>query len=212
MEEEKPSNRESVSFGQALRSRAVLLLAGVAFLEYLTGYAVIFWLPTILKSQSGLPDALVGVFGAVPYVFALVAMLLNAWHSDRSHERRWHAAFPLLIAAAGLLSLIGLPSSTVMLVSSLSMTCVLLAFLPVFWAIPTEILSDSTAAIAVGMINALASAAGFAGPYAFGYLRAGTGSFVTGLAVLMFCAVAAAMLMLLVPAKHRRDSKSIAST
>ena len=34
------------------------------------------------NSQSGLPDALVGVFGAVPYVFALIAMLFNAWNSD----------------------------------------------------------------------------------------------------------------------------------
>jgi len=51
-----------------------------------------------------------------------------------------------------------------------SMICVLMAFLAAFWAIPTEILSESTAAVAVGMINALASMAGFAGPYAFGYL------------------------------------------
>jgi cyanate permease len=54
--------------------------------------------------------------------------------------------------------------------------------------------------------------AGFAGPYAFGYLHAGTGSFVTGWAVLMFCAVGAAMLMLLVSADHWRVSKSIGST
>ena len=66
-----------------------------------------------------------------------------------------------------------------------------MAFLPVFWAIPTEILSDSKAAVAVGTINALASLAGFAGPYAFGYLRAETGSFVAGFAVLMCCAIAA---------------------
>jgi len=52
-----------------------------------------------------------------------------------------------------------------------SMICVLMAFLAAFWAIPTEILSESTAAVAVGMINALASVAGFAGPYAFGYLH-----------------------------------------
>ena len=75
-----------------------------------------------------------------------------------------------------------------------------MAFLPVFWAIPTEILSDSKAAVAVGTINALASLAGFAGPYAFGYLSAETGSFVAGFVVLIFCALAAGILMLLTPA------------
>jgi sugar phosphate permease len=190
----------------------VLLLAAVAFLEYFVGYAVIFWLPSFLKTRSGLSDAQVGLLGAMPYVVALIATLFNGWHSDKSRERRWHAALPLLFAAAGLLCLVALPNSTVITVSLLSVICVLMAFLPAFWAIPTEILSASTAAVAVGMINALASLAGFAGPYAFGYLHAKTGSFVTGFVVLMCCAVAAAMLMLLIPAAaHPRVAKSIAS-
>jgi ACS family tartrate transporter-like MFS transporter len=200
LEEEKPSNRRSVRLGQALRSRTVLLLAAAAFLDYFTGYAVIFWLPTVLKRQSGFSDVQVGMFGAVPYVVALIAMLFNGWHSDRSRERRWHAAVPLFIAAGGLLCLVSLPSSTLMTVLSFSMICVFMAFLSAFWAIPTEILSESTAAVAVGMINALASVAGFAGPYAFGYLHTRTGSLVAGFAVLMFCALAAAILMLLTPA------------
>jgi MFS transporter, ACS family, tartrate transporter len=213
LEEEKPPNRQSVSLGQALRSRSVLLLAVSAFLQYFTGYSVIFWLPTVLKSQSGFSDLQVGLFGAIPYVVALIAMLFNGWHSDRSRERRWHAAVPLLIGAAGFLCLISLPSSSQMTVLWFSMICVLMAFLPTFWAIPTEILSESTAAVAVGMINALASVAGFAGPYAFGYLHTRTGSFTAGFTVLMLCAFTAAIFMLLTPATaHRRVSDSLASS
>jgi MFS transporter, ACS family, tartrate transporter len=211
LEEEKPSKRQSVALGQTLRSRPVLLLAAAAFLDYFTGYAVIFWFPTVLKSQTGFSDMRVGMLGAVPYAVALIAMLFNGWHSDRSRERRWHAAVPLFIAAAGLLCLICLPSSTLMTVISFSMICMILAFLPAFWAIPTEILSESTAAVAVGMINALASIAGFAGPYAFGYLHTQTGSLVAGFAVLMCFALAAASLMLLTPATARpRVSELIA--
>jgi len=213
LEEEKPPNRQLVSLGQALRSRTVLLLATAAFLQYFIGYSVIFWLPTVLKSQSGFSDLQVGLFGTIPYVVALIAMLFNGWHSDRSHERRWHAAVPLLIGAAGFLCLTSLPSSSQMTVLWFSMICVLMAFLPAFWAIPTEILSESTAAVAVGMINALASVAGFAGPYAFGYLHTRTGSFIAGFAVLMLCAFATAIFMLLTPAAtHRRVSESLASS
>jgi MFS transporter, ACS family, tartrate transporter len=208
LEQEKPSSRESISIGQALRSRTVLLLTTAAFLQYFIGYSVIFWLPTILQNQSGFSDLQVGLFGAVPYVVALFAMLFNGWHSDKGCERRWHAAFPLFIGAAGFLCLISLPSSNVMTVLLLSVICVPMAFLPVFWAVPTEILSDSKAAFVVGTINALASLAGFAGPYAFGYLRAETGSFVTGFAVLMSCALATGMLMLLTPAARSRGPRS----
>jgi nitrate/nitrite transporter NarK len=99
-----------------------------------------------------------------------------------------------------------------MTVAFLTLICVPMAFLPVFWAIPTEILSDSKAAVVVGTINALASLAGFAGPYAFGYLRTETGSFVAGFAVLAFCALAAGgILMLLIPAAQSRISESTAS-
>jgi ACS family tartrate transporter-like MFS transporter len=208
LEEKKPSNRQSVSLGQALGSRTVLLLAAAAFLDYFTGYAVIFWLPTVLKRQSGFSDLHVGMLGAVPYVVALIAMLFNGWHSDKSGERRWHAAVPLFISAAGLLCLVSLPSSTPMIVLLFSMICVFLAFLPPFWAIPTEILSESTAAVAVGMINALASVAGFAGPYAFGYLHTRTGSVAAGFAILTCCALSAGVLMLLTPAAARAHTKT----
>lgn len=212
LEQEKPLPRQSTSIGQALRSRTVLLLATAAFLQYFIGYSVIFWLPTILKKQSGFSDLQVGLFGAVPYVVALFAMLFNGWHSDKGRERRWHAAAPLLIAATGLLCLISLPSSNVMTVLLLSVICMAMAFLPVFWAIPTEILTGSNAAVAVGTINALASLAGFAGPYAFGYLRAETGSFVAGFFALMFCAIAAGILMLLTPAAQPRGTGMVTSS
>ena len=212
LEEEKPLSRQSISIGQALRSRSVVLLASAAFLQYFIGYSVIFWLPTILNNQSGLSDAQVGLLGAVPYVVALFAMLFIGWHSDKDRERRWHAAFPLFIAAVGFLCLISLPTSNVMTVLLLSVTCVAMAFLPVFWAIPTEILSDSKAAVAVGTINALASLAGFTGPYAFGYLSAETGSFLAGFVVLLFCALGAGILMLLTPAAQSRGPKSVTSS
>ena len=212
LEQEKPLSQPSTSIAKALRSRTVLLLSIAAFLQYFVGYSVIFWLPTILKKQSGFSDLQVGLFGAVPYFVALFTMLFNGWHSDKGRERRWHAAFPLFIGAAGFLCLISLPSSNVMTVLLLSFICMAMAFLPVFWAIPTEILSDSKAAVAVGTINALASLAGFAGPYAFGYFRAETGSFVAGFLLLMFCAIAAGILMLLTPAAESRGPKSVTSS
>ena len=196
--EEKPVTKTR-SMGEALRSRVVLLLAVVAFLDYLAGYTVIFWLPTILKRQTGYSDLHVGWVGAIPYAVALVAMFVNGWHSDRTCERRWHAAVPLFASVLGFVILLVAPGSASMTVFAFTLVCLFNAFLSPFWAIPTEILSESAAAAAVGMINAIASVAGFAGPYLFGYLNTQTGSFSVGFVVLMTSALAASLLILVMP-------------
>jgi MFS transporter, ACS family, tartrate transporter len=200
LEEEKPTSQQKITTWQAVRSGPIWLLASVAFLEYFVAYTVVFWLPTILKRQSGFSDLRVGLLGTVPYVAGLMAMLINGWHSDKTQERRWHSAVPLFIAAAALFGLIALPASTRILVTLFTMLCTVWGFLPVFWAMPTEILSESAAAAGVGMVNAVASVAGFAGPFAFGYLNSRTGSYSSGLMLMMLCAMASGLLVLRVPA------------
>ncbi len=204
LEEEKPTNVLSTTVWQALRSPTVLMLSAVTFLEYFMSYSFLFWFPTLLKRQSGFSDVRVGLLGAIPYVVAFIAMLFNGWHSDRNGERHWHSALPLFIAAIALLGLTGQPGSTSLTLVLFSMVAICLAFLPVFWAIPTEILSDSAAAAGVGMINAVGSVAGFAGPYAFGYLSTQTGSYSVGLATMMVSALAAGMMILLTPRESER--------
>jgi len=199
LREEMPVNTRVVSMQEVFLSRAVLLLSGITFLNYFAVYTFAFWFPTMLKRQSGFSDMHVGLLGALPYMAAFAGMLVNGWHSDRHHERRWHSAVPLFIAAAGLLGLIAHPRSVPLALLFFTMAGFCYAYLPAFWAIPTEILGQSAAAVAVGMINAAGSAAGFAGPFLFGYLNTRTGSFSYGLAVMMIGAIGGGALMLYTP-------------
>jgi ACS family tartrate transporter-like MFS transporter len=199
LSEEKPHNAQAISIRQALSSRTVLLLASVTFLNYFASYSFFFWFPTMLKRQTGFSDVNVGLLGAVPYLVLFIAMQVNGLLSDRSRERHWHSAVPLFIAAAGFLGLVTQPRSIPVSLLLYTMACMGSAYLPVFWAIPSEILSQSTAAAAIGMINAVGSVAGFASPYLFGYLNTRTGSFSDGLAVLMVSAVAGGLLILFTP-------------
>jgi ACS family tartrate transporter-like MFS transporter len=203
LREEKPASAQAMSIRQALRSRIILLLASVTFLDYFVFYSFAFWFPTMLKRQSGFSDVNVGLTGAVPYLVLFIAMQVNGWHSDKSRERRWHATVPLFIAAAGFLGLVTQPQSIPLLLLLFTMAGLSNAYLPAFWAIPTEILSQSTAAAAVGMINAVGSVAGFAGPYLFGYLYTRMGSSSYGLAVITVSAVAGGLLMLRTPKSAR---------
>jgi len=197
--EEKPAGAQPITAWQAIRSPMVMLLSGLTFLQYFSGYSIFFWMPTMLKRQSGFSDARVGMIGAIPYVVLFIAMIFNGWHSDRNGERHWHAALPLFISAIGLLALVARPHSMVFTVILFSMVAINTAYLPIFWAIPTEFLSASAAAAAVGAINAVGSVAGFAGPSAFGYLVTRTGSFTAGMAILAGFSVIAGLLILLAP-------------
>jgi len=201
LQEEKPVSAEKMPIGQALRSPMILMMAAVCLLNYFAYYAFLFWFPTMLKRQSGFSDVNVGLVGALPYVALFAAMLINGWHSDKHQERRWHCAVPSFIAAAGFLGLATQPRSIHISVLLFTLVTVGNAYLPAFWAMPTEFLSKSAAAAAVGMINAVGSIAGFAGPYLFGYLNTKLGSFSYGLAVLMLAAFAGGMLVLRVPRK-----------
>jgi len=198
---EKPAGALAITALQALRSRNILLLASLTFLNYFMAYSFMFWFPTMLKRQSGLSDAHVGLYGAVPYLVAFLAMQANGWHSDRRCERRWHSAIPLFIAASGALGLISQPGSFSLV--WFTMVCLGFAYLPSFWAIPTELLSQSAAAAAVGLINAVGSFAGFAGPYIFGYLITLTGSFSYGLAAMTIAGAAGGLLILCAPRSPR---------
>ena len=196
---QEAAGAQAVTVWQVLKSRTTLLLASLTLLAYYLEYSFAFWFPTLLKRQSGLSDVNVGLLGAVPYAVAFLAMQINGWHSDKFRERRWHSAVPLLIAAAGLPGVISQPRSMALSLVFFTMVSMVFAYLPTFWAIPTEILTRSGAATAVGVINAVGSVAGFAGPYMFGYLNTRTGSFSSGLALMMASAIAAALLILRIP-------------
>jgi len=212
LELEKPVERRGVSVLETLRSGRVLLLGAVAFLAYLPGYAAIFWMPTLLKRQTGLSDTRVGLLLAIPYGLLLGVMLFNGWDSDRQLERRWHVAVPLLLAALGALGLLVFPPSLAMTLCLFSLIIVELAMLPVFWAIPTEILSETAAAGALGVVGTIANIAGFFGPSAFGYLHTRTGSLATGYAAMAVCWAASGVLMLMIPGLRRKVVDEVAES
>ena len=198
-EERSAAGFEAMPIRQALTSSTILLLAAVCFLNYFAYYSFLFWLPTMFKRQSGFSDLHVGLLGALPYAALFVAMLVNGWHSDRQCERRWHCAVPSLIAAVALLGLAAHPQSIPVLLTLFTLATIGNAYLPALWAMPTELLCKSAAAASVGMINAVGSVAGFAGPYLFGYMNTKFGSFSYGLTVLAVSSLAAGLLVLRVP-------------
>jgi ACS family tartrate transporter-like MFS transporter len=199
LKEESPHGSPKGSFRDALQSPLIRYMAGLTFLAYMAQYTFVFWFPLLFKRMSGLTDLHVGLWGVWPFLWSFVMMQVDGWHSDRTGERRWHAAVPLFVAATGLLLLMTQPHRLPVLLPFSIMAATATVYLPTFWAIPAEILSPAIVATAVGLINSVGSIAGFAGPYVFGYLQSVTGSFNAGLGLTALCSLTAGLLLLRIP-------------
>ena len=188
--------------GQAFREPRVLLLTFAYFLHAAVAYTFVFWLPTILKRLTQLPDFRVTVVVSVIYLASLVAMQANGWHSDHVSEHRWHTAIPTLLCSACLLAVLVLNPGTwpTVVLLGVSNAC-LLAFVTSFWAIPSAFLGESAGAACTGLINCVAMLGGFAGPYLIGSLSARSHSFHSSFVFMMLAAVVAGAAILAVRAR-----------
>lgn len=188
-----------VPLRQTLRERDVWLLA-LAYFGMVSGlYGFNLWLPTIVKQLSGLSNMLSILVTAIPYCVGLAAMLMIGWSSDRSGERRWHAALPMLVGGVGLLAGALLQDYVV---TAMLLFCVgaigIFGHFPGFWAIAYARYTGIAAATVIAIINSLGNLGGFAGPYVIGYINERTGSFVGGILYLSLSAAIAGIAILMV--------------
>ena len=157
---------------EAFLDRRVAMLTAAWFLSLTGTLGSIYWIPTFVKRLSGLSDRSVTSLLLLPALLGIIGMMLNAWHSDRTGERRWHTALPLF-ASGVMFELVLVAHHAVPLAILLLLlgSGIFYAFYPVFWSIPTMMLSESAAAATFGLINSFGQCGGFAGPFVIGLLN-----------------------------------------
>jgi nitrate/nitrite transporter NarK len=132
-------------------------------------------------------------------VAAFVTQQVNGWHSDRTRERRWHAAVPVFVCGLALAVAVAFRANLIMSVALFVVAGgAFYGFQPVFWAVPTRFLSESAAAASIGLINSVGNLGGFFGPMVIGYLANRTHSFSPGLLYLVGSLFVSGVLMLAV--------------
>lgn len=179
-----------------LRDPQIVLFCFLYFAIQLTIYAATFWLPTIIRKMGGLTDFQVGLYNAIPWMIAIVAMYCFALLSAKyRHQQRW-LALTLVIAACGLFA-----STSANPVFSFVAICFsaigFKAASSLFWPLPQGYLDARVAAAVIALINSLGNLGGFFAPATFGYLQQHTGSItggLYGLGVTSLIAAAAAFL------------------
>ncbi len=199
-------------FGDILRSSIVWRLTAVYFLIQVGFYGLNLWLPHVVEEITHGKIWQVGVVTAVPYLFAIAGLWINARISDRT-GRYARQVFIAMAAAAVALVLstslgTGEPALAILLISVAMAGS--LAFDGPFWASASRAMPAALAGGAMGLINAVGNLGGFVGPYAGGYLqdRSG-GNFVTTSMFLAASLFAAGLLMLTLRRRGDRPGAAV---
>lgn len=178
----------------ALTSPMGWVCAFIWFCLLSANYGIIFWLPQILQGMSDLTPTEIGFIVALPNLAAVIALILNARHSDKTGERAMHVAVPSVLGGTGLLVAYllgpGIPGLLALVFGGAMIGCTVAAF----WAIPTRLLKPESQAMGVVMINILGGLAGVTIPPLMGVLRETSGSFLPPTLLLFTIAIICAAL------------------
>ncbi|MGX7706544.1 MFS transporter [Methylobacterium sp. Gmos1] len=194
--------KPALTLRAALTNRYLILMTGIFFICNLCLYGLNFWLPTLITNMGVKDPAMVGLVSALPSLCAIASMVLVSRSSDRFRERRWHLAGLYLMGAVGLGLSVLWQSQPVLGVLALCIaTAGILAIPPLFWNLPTAMLSGVAAAGGLAVLNSFANLSGFFGPAIVGWTSQATGK--TELSILFLAAtlVLAAGLIFLIPAR-----------
>lgn len=167
------------NYAEAFKSRVVILLCLQYALWSIGVYGFVMWLPSIINRAPNMDIVKTGWLSSVPYLLAIIMMLLASYFSDKTLKRK-EFIWPFLLLGA-----IAFYGSYLLGTSNfwLSFTLLVIAggamYAPYgpFFAIITEILPRNVAGGAIALINSLGALGSFVGAYIVGYLEGATGGF-----------------------------------
>ncbi len=190
-----------VSVMDAMKSARVWLLGVAYFCVASSIYISSFWMPTLIK-QLGIDNPIqIGWLTTIPYVVAIVAMIIVNMSADKRAERRWHTAIPCFVAALGLII-----SGTPGLGIGITMLGLTLAAAGAstsqasFWSLPPMFLTGAAAAAGIALVNSLGNIAGMASTGLVGWMTDLTGSPNSALYLFAVFALIGGLMVLRLPA------------
>lgn len=195
--------KATVPFWTILRNKYIWIMSLIFFADVVALYGISFWTPMLVKQMGAANDLAIGLISAIPSACAAVTMVFFGRSADRLRERRWHLVALFALAIVGLLLGVLWQNNLILGVLALSLaTMGLISVPPLFWSLPTAVLSIGAAAAAgIAFISAFGNLAGFVAPYLIGAVKDATGSTDLAMYLLVGCLVVGALLTLSIP-KH----------
>ena len=210
MDREQRDIKPMRNYGEAMRSRSVIMLCAVHALWSIGVYGFMMWMPSILKNAAQMDIVAVGWLAAVPYLAAICLMLTVSWLSDKYQNRKLFIWPLLLIAAIAFFAswLLGNQSfwlSYALLV--VAAACMYAPYGPFFALIP-ELLPRNVSGVSMGMINSFGALGAFLGAWLVGYLNGVTGGPGVSYTFMAIALLSSVVLMYCVRAQNETTSSS----
>lgn len=166
------------NYGEAFRSRVVVLLCLQYALWSIGVYGFVMWLPSIIKA-SNMDIVATGWLSALPYVFAIIGMFTASYYSDKTLNRKIFVWPLLLVGAIAFYCSYLIGADNFWLSFALLVVAGAAMYAPYgpFFAIIPEILPHNVAPGAMALINSFGALGSFVGAYIVGYLNTTTGGF-----------------------------------
>jgi sugar phosphate permease len=167
------------NYGEAFRSRTVIVLSVQYALWSIGVYGFVMWLPSIIKAAPDMDMIETGWLAAVPYVLAIAGMLGASYFSDKTGNRKAFVWPFLLLGAGAFYGSYLTGTHNFWLSFGLLVVAGGAMYTPYgpFFAIIPEVLPRNVAGGAMALINSMGALGSFAGSYLVGYLNATTGGF-----------------------------------
>ena len=188
----------SAGYREVFRNSVVWRLVLVYFFIQVGFYGLNLWLPHLVKDTIGGSYLVVGAITAIPYVFAIAGLWINARSADRTGRYSIHVLVSLVIGAVALVLSVTFGSIVALSVFLVSIAMAgALAYDGPFWASASRAVPVALAGGAMGLINALGNLGGFVGPTVGGFLQdVSGGSFLSTAVVLAVALVLGGLIML----------------
>jgi sugar phosphate permease len=196
------------SVRHALLRGDVLLLSLQYFCWSLGIYGFVLWLPTIVRQGASLSMGQTGLLSAIPYLAAIILMIVVSYLSDKT-LRRQALVWPFLLLSG--ISLLGsfllanrsFPAAFACLV--IAGGCMYAPYGPFFAIIPERLPRNVTAEV-LALINSCGALGGFAGSYLVGLLQALTGSSRLGYLLMSLSLICSSLLLLALPKQPQQHA------
>ncbi|WP_345944626.1 MFS transporter [Variovorax sp. dw_954] len=201
-------NRESIhkiSWTQSLFNWRVIALGFVYMGITVPLYGLGFFLPQIIKGFGGLGNVEIGFINAFPYLIGAIAMLFWTRWSDATKERKVFLLIPLACIFVGLVAAAEISAPIPKMAAVTLAAFGIFAALPVFWTVPTALLSGVAAAAGIAWINSIGNLGGYIGPTIFGMLKDKMGNDFYAVLFLALLSVVAFALVLVIGHDKRAE-------
>ena len=191
------SKKQTSSLSDIIKNLQVWHLAFIYMIIQISVYGLIFFLPTQVAALMGTSVGfMASLVAAIPWVCAMFGTYYIPRYSDATGNRRNIAALTLLIAGIGI-GVSALASPVIAIIALCFAAAGFIAVQPIFWTMPTSLLSGTALAAGIGFVNMFGAIGGFLAPIIRVKAETIMNNSIAGLIILAIITVIGAIIIML---------------